>query len=70
MIEITDVPHNGCRKLQARFGADALAYVNSSGSKELHMREIDSRIVKDRVVTDGDAIEIVKMKSALLTEFD
>jgi len=64
IIEISAVPHNGCRKFQARFGADALAYVNSSRGKELHLRGIYARVVKDGVVTVGDAIEIVKAEDS------
>jgi MOSC domain-containing protein YiiM len=64
IVKITDFPHNGCRKFQARFGASALAYVISSKGKELHLRGIYARVVKDGVATVGDAIEIIKAEDS------
>ena len=66
LIEITDVPHNGCAKYRQRFGSDALAYVNSPRGKERHLRGIYARVVRDGIITSGDTIE----KSNRLTKTD
>jgi len=57
VIEITSVPHNGCAKYKQRFGSDALAYVNSPRGKELHLRGIYAKVVRDGIIRSGDTIE-------------
>ncbi|HYZ26169.1 MAG TPA: MOSC domain-containing protein [Geminicoccaceae bacterium] len=57
LLEITAVPHNGCRKFAGRFGLDATRFVNSRDGKRLHLRGIYARVVERGVVTVGDAIE-------------
>lgn len=56
VIEITAQPHNGCAKFQRRFGADALAFVNSPVGKELHLRGIYAKILDPGEVHRGDTI--------------
>jgi hypothetical protein len=56
VLEITAVPHNGCRKFAARFGPDAVKFVNSAEGKRLHLRGIYARIVQPGVVHVGDSI--------------
>ena len=57
LLEITAVPHNGCKKFAGRFGLDATRFVNSRDGKRLHLRGIYARVVERGVVTVGDAIE-------------
>jgi hypothetical protein len=59
LLEITSIPHNGCRKFAARFGADAVKFVNSATGKRLHLRGIYARIVQTGVVRVGDEIRKV-----------
>lgn len=54
VIEATDQPHTGCRKFVARFGVDALKFLNSSAGKELQLRGINARVVQPGVVRVGD----------------
>ena len=54
VIEITDVPHTGCKKFMARFGVDALAFVNTGAGKELNLRGINARVVEPGRVRVGD----------------
>jgi hypothetical protein len=56
VIEITDQPHTGCEKFSARFGVDALRFVNSPVGRELHLRGINARVVESGVVRAGDAV--------------
>jgi hypothetical protein len=56
VVEVSDVPHTGCRKYLDRFGTDALKFVNSSVGRELNLRGINTRIVVSGVVRTGDAI--------------
>lgn len=57
IVEVTDVPHNGCQKFQERFGADALSYINSKEGKKLHLRGIYVRVIEDGLVNKNDTIE-------------
>jgi hypothetical protein len=61
-IEITDVPHTGCKKYAARFGNDATRFVNSPEGKALRLRGVNTRILVGGVVRVGDAI--VKLDSS------
>jgi MOSC domain-containing protein YiiM len=57
LLEITEVPHKGCRKFAARFGVDATRFVNSREGLRLHLRGIYARIVEPGVVAVGDLVE-------------
>ena len=57
LLEITEVPHKGCKKFAARFGVDATRFVNSKDGLRLHLRGIYARIVERGVVAVGDQIE-------------
>ena len=56
IIEVTAHPHNGCSKFAARFGKDALRFVNSPTGKELHLRGVNARVVQPGIVRVGEAI--------------
>lgn len=56
IIEVTDKPHTGCSKFSARFGVDALKFVNSAGGKQLHLRGINTRIIQPGTIHIGDMI--------------
>ena len=59
VIEVTAVPHLGCRKFVARFGLEAMKFVNSRRGKKLCLRGINARVVKAGRVETGDAIRRV-----------
>ena len=56
VIEITSIPHNGCKKFAARFGLDALAFISTPTGKQLHMRGIYARVVQPGLIHPGDTI--------------
>jgi hypothetical protein len=56
LVEITDEPHRGCGKFSARFGVDALKFVNSREGRELNLRGVNARVVARGKVRPGDAI--------------
>jgi len=56
VIEVTAEPHTGCAKFKARFGHDALRFVNSPVGRELNLRGINTKIVTRGVVRPGDTI--------------
>ena len=60
-LEVTAEPHTGCRKFSARFGPDALRFVNSPAGRQLHLRGIYARVVAAGTVRAGDAIRVIRL---------
>lgn len=56
VIQVTEVPHTGCKKFVARFGMDAMAFVNSDVGRSLNLRGINARVVKPGAIRTGDAV--------------
>ena len=56
VIEISEKPHTGCTKFAARFGQDALRFVNSPTGRALRLRGLNARIVAAGTVRTGDVI--------------
>jgi MOSC domain-containing protein YiiM len=57
VIEFSEAPHTGCAKFSARFGNDALRFVNSPTGRELRLRGANCRVVVAGTVRAGDAIK-------------
>ena len=60
IIEMTEPPHTGCAKFRARFGDDALRFVNSPEGKALRLRGANAKVVQPGVVRQGDAISVLR----------
>lgn len=56
IIEVTGVPHMGCKKFVARFGLDAMKFVNSGLGKQLCLRGINARVVQSGSFKPGDIL--------------
>jgi hypothetical protein len=56
VLEVSDQPHTGCAKFAARFGKDALRFVNSRVGRELRLRGMNARVVVSGTVCAGDTI--------------
>jgi MOSC domain-containing protein YiiM len=54
VVEITPIPHTGCRAFTDRFGVDAVKFVNTGEGKELNLRGINTRVVVPGIVKVGD----------------
>lgn len=59
VIEVSAVPHTGCKKFVERFGMDAVKFVNSAEGKQRHLRGINTKIVQSGAVGVGDVIRKV-----------
>jgi hypothetical protein len=57
VIEVTAQPHTGCKKFMARFGADALKFVNSPTGRALHLRGINAKVVQSGEIHTGDIVQ-------------
>ena len=56
IIEVTAQPHTGCAKFVARFGREAMLFVNSPLGKQLHLRGINARVVRPGTIRQGDEV--------------
>jgi MOSC domain-containing protein YiiM len=56
VIEISEIPHNGCHKFRERFGDAAVEFVNSPRGKSLRLRGVYARVVEPGRVRQGDSI--------------
>jgi len=54
IIEVTPPPHTGCKKFVARFGKDAMIFVNSGVGRQLNLRGINARVVQAGTIRTSD----------------
>ena len=54
VIEVTPPPHLGCQKFVARFGLDAMKFVNSTVGKQLHLRGVNAKVIQGGMIRVGD----------------
>jgi len=57
IVEITAIPHNGCKKFAERYGVDAVKFVNSPIGKKLHLRGVNAKVVKSGIIKVGDTVK-------------
>ncbi len=60
VIEVTDQPHNGCAKFIARFGRDAMTFVNGPEGKPRRLRGLCARVVRPGAVRPGDRVVVTR----------
>ncbi len=60
IIEVTNQPHTGCKKFVARFGLDAMKWVNSEVGKQLHLRGINAKVVQPGTIKTGDKVRKIQ----------
>ena len=56
VLEVSEQPHTGCAKFSARFGSDALKWINSPLGRELRMRGMNTTIVQGGAVRIGEEV--------------
>ena len=59
VVQVSPLPHTGCHKFVARFGLDAMKFVNSEVGKQLCLRGINAKVVQGGVVKIGDTAKRV-----------
>lgn len=64
LLEVTSMPHNGCRKFQSRFGEEALRFVSDAERRHLNLRGIYMCVVEAGTVRPGDAVHVLQRPEA------
>jgi hypothetical protein len=60
VIEVSALPHTGCHKFVARFGADAMKFVNSTVGKQLCLRGINAKVIQGGTVKVGSTVRKIQ----------
>ena len=64
-LEVTPMPHNGCRKFRARFGEGALRFVSSGELRHLNLRGIYLRVIEAGEIAVDDEIHVLRRPKQL-----
>jgi len=56
VLEVSAKPHTGCAKFSARFGAEALRFVNSAEGRAARLRGMNARVTQGGTVRVGDIV--------------
>lgn len=57
ILEISDIPHNGCKKFMSRYGKDAQLFVNARERKHLRLRGANAKVIKSGKIHINDTIK-------------
>ncbi len=60
VIEVSALPHTGCHKFVARFGTDAMKFVNSTVGKQLCLRGINAKVIQGGRVKVGATVRKIQ----------
>jgi len=63
IVEMTPLPHNGCKKFAVRFGQDAARFVQAKETRHFNLRGIHWRVIEEGEVRVGDRIEVLSRQS-------
>jgi MOSC domain-containing protein YiiM len=56
VLEVTAEPHTGCSKFSARFGSEAIKFVNKPPGRDLRLRGLNAVVVTPGTVRVGDSV--------------
>lgn len=56
VLEITEAPHRGCAKFRARYGEDALTFVNDDRGRRHNLRGRNAKVITPGPISQGDRI--------------
>jgi MOSC domain-containing protein YiiM len=59
VVEVTATPHLGCQKFAARFGQEALRWVNWKPHRGRRLRGVNCRVVEAGTAAVGDAVALL-----------
>jgi len=56
VLEVTSMPHTGCKKFAARFGVDAVKFISSPKGRQWQLRGINAQVIKTGTIQVGDRL--------------
>ena len=64
LVEVTAIPHRGCRKFVDRFGRDAMEFVNSELGCKLNLRGINAKVIEGGKISVDDTVTVERRGAA------
>lgn len=64
IVEISAIPHRGCKKFVQRFGRAAMEFVNSQVGCRLNLRGINTKVIRGGEINVGDPVRILQRGAA------
>jgi hypothetical protein len=58
VIQITEIPHLGCKKFVERFGIDAMKYANSDFGRSHNLRGVNAKVVTAGNIAAHDSVRV------------
>jgi len=58
IVDVTSIPHTGCRKFVQRFGRDAMEFVNSDVGRQHNLRGINAKVVQGGEISVNDVVVV------------
>lgn len=55
-LEVTAIPHVGCKKFAQRFGTDALKFISTKQGRFWQLRGINAKVIKGGKIRVGDTV--------------
>jgi MOSC domain-containing protein YiiM len=59
IVQITALPHTGCKNYRQRFGSQALRWINHKNNRPQKLRGVNCRVIQAGTVALGDLIEVM-----------
>jgi len=66
VVEVTPMPHDGCHKFNARFGSDALRFVNTKPTRHLNLRGIYWRVIEAGDIEVGAPVQVLSRPASAM----
>lgn len=63
VIELTAIPHLGCKKFVERFGLDAMKFANSDFGRLHNLRGVNANVIKTGEISVGDTIAVERIQT-------
>jgi hypothetical protein len=58
VIEVTAIPHLGCKKFVERYGLDAMKYANSAFGRQHNLRGINTKVIRSGEIVVGTNVTV------------
>lgn len=59
LLEITAMPHLGCKKFVTRFGIDAMKFANSEFGRDHNLRGVNAKVIEGGSIQVADSVVIL-----------
>ena len=59
LIEVTAVPHTGCKKFVERFGLEAMKFANSDFGRRHSLRGLNAKVITSGEIKTGQVIDVI-----------